>query len=41
MIAKIEKAPDNVAAFAATGEVTKAEFEQVVFPTVEKKSRTI
>ena len=37
MITTIPNAPDNVAAFEATGEVTKADFEQVIFPTVEKK----
>lgn len=37
MIAKIQNAPDNVAAFEAIGKVTKEDFENTVFPTVQEK----
>lgn len=37
MITIIPDAAENVAAFKATGEVTKEDFEQVVFPEVERK----
>ncbi len=35
MINIIKDAPDNVAAFEAIGEITKEDFETVVFPYVE------
>ena len=35
MISIIKNAPANVAAFTATGEVTKADFEDVVIPHVK------
>lgn len=37
MITIIPEAPENVAAFNATGEVTKEDFENLVIPYVEKK----
>ncbi|MBB4805862.1 hypothetical protein HNP38_001134 [Chryseobacterium defluvii] len=37
MITIIPESPDNVAAFNATGEVTKEDFENVVFPHVKAK----
>lgn len=37
MIATIPEAPENVAAFNATGEVTKEDFENLVFPHVKAK----
>ena|SRR5215217_6096075 len=37
MIAKLQNIPENVAAFEASGIVTKSDFENVVFPTVEEK----
>ena len=35
MITPIKEVPTNMVAFRATGEVTKADFEKVVFPAVE------
>ncbi|KQR93628.1 hypothetical protein ASG01_09115 [Chryseobacterium sp. Leaf180] len=40
MITIIEDAPENVAAFRADGEITKEDFDQTVFPHVEKKIET-
>lgn len=37
MISILQNVPDNVAAFEATGEVTKDNFENVVIPHVKKK----
>ncbi|MDQ1097113.1 MULTISPECIES: SpoIIAA family protein [Chryseobacterium] len=37
MIKIIPEAPENVAAFNATGEVTKEDFEQLVIPRVQQK----
>lgn len=37
MIKIIPEAPENVAAFSATGEVTKEDFENIVIPHVRKK----
>jgi hypothetical protein len=37
MITIIPEAPENVAAFSATGEVTKEDFESVVIPLVKAK----
>lgn len=37
MISILQNVPDNVAAFEATGEVTKDNFENVVIPQVKKK----
>lgn len=37
MITIIPEAPENVAAFNATGEVTKEDFENLVFPVVKEK----
>lgn len=37
MISILQNVPDNVAAFEATGEVTKDNFENVVIPLVKKK----
>lgn len=37
MITTIPEAPENVAAFNATGEVTKEDFENLVFPHVKAK----
>lgn len=37
MITIIPEAPENVAAFNATGEVTKEDFESVVIPRVKAK----
>lgn len=37
MITIIPEAPENVAAFSATGEVTKEDFENLVFPIVKAK----
>ncbi|HCN47488.1 MAG TPA: STAS/SEC14 domain-containing protein [Chryseobacterium sp.] len=37
MITIIPEAPDNVAAFNATGEVTKEDFEKLVIPRVKEK----
>jgi len=37
MITIIPEAPENVAAFSATGEVTKEDFENLVFPVVKEK----
>jgi hypothetical protein len=37
MITIISEAPENVAAFSATGDVTKEDFENLVFPHVQKK----
>lgn len=37
MITTILDAPENVAAFNATGEVTKEDFENLVIPYVKKK----
>ncbi|WP_336733471.1 STAS/SEC14 domain-containing protein [Chryseobacterium sp. VD8] len=37
MITIIPEAPENVAAFNATGEVTKEDFENLVFPRVKAK----
>lgn len=37
MITIIPEAPENVAAFNATGEVTKEDFENLVFPVVKAK----
>jgi len=37
MITIIPEAPENVAAFSATGEVTKENFENLVIPHVKKK----
>ncbi|WP_419868399.1 SpoIIAA family protein [Chryseobacterium sp. CT-SW4] len=37
MITIIPEAPQNVAAFNATGEVTKEDFENLVFPRVKEK----
>ncbi|KPE49275.1 STAS/SEC14 domain-containing protein [Chryseobacterium indologenes] len=37
MITIIPEAPENVAAFNATGEVTKEDFENLVFPHVKEK----
>jgi hypothetical protein len=36
MIRQLKEAPSNVAAFEATGEVTKDDFTNIVFPAVEK-----
>ena len=36
MITEIKEVPTNMVAFRATGEVTKEDFEKVVFPAVEK-----
>jgi len=36
MITEIREVPTNMVAFRATGEVTKEDFEKVVFPAVEK-----
>ncbi len=35
MITIIDTAPDNVAAFRATGEVTKEDYDNVVIPTID------
>lgn len=40
MITIIQDAPDNVAAFIATGQVTKDDFENVVLPHVKSKIET-
>ena len=37
MITIIPEAPENVAAFNATGEVTKEDFENLVLPHVQRK----
>lgn len=37
MITIIPEAPENVAAFNATGEITKEDFEKVVIPWVKEK----
>lgn len=37
MITIIPEAPENVAAFSATGEITKQDFENLVIPHVNKK----
>ncbi|MPS65740.1 STAS/SEC14 domain-containing protein [Chryseobacterium sp.] len=37
MITIIPEAPENVAAFNVTGEVTKEDFENLVFPVVKAK----
>lgn len=37
MITIIPEAPENVAAFSATGEVTRENFENLVIPHVKKK----
>ncbi|MXS70398.1 STAS/SEC14 domain-containing protein [Flavobacteriaceae bacterium W22] len=37
MITIINDAPENVAAFCATGEITKEDFENIVIPRVKKK----
>ena len=37
MITIISEAPENVAAFNATGEVTKEDFENLVIPRVKQK----
>ncbi|BAP30416.1 uncharacterized protein CHSO_1379 [Chryseobacterium sp. StRB126] len=37
MITIIPEAPENVAAFSATGEVTKEDFEKLVIPRVKEK----
>ena len=37
MITIMNDAPENVAAFNATGEITKEDFENVVIPHVKKK----
>ncbi|WBV60182.1 STAS/SEC14 domain-containing protein [Chryseobacterium camelliae] len=37
MITIIPEAPENVAAFNASGEVTKEDFENLVFPVVKEK----
>jgi hypothetical protein len=37
MITIIPEAPENVAAFNATGEVTKEDFEKLVIPRVKEK----
>jgi len=37
MITIIPEAPENVAAFNASGEVTKEDFENLVFPIVKEK----
>ena len=36
MITEIKEVPTNMVAFRASGEVTKEDFENVVFPAVEK-----
>ncbi|WP_027377708.1 SpoIIAA family protein [Kaistella palustris] len=40
MITLIPDVPDNVAAFKATGDITKEDFENLVIPTVEAKTNT-
>ena len=40
MITLISDVPENVAAFKATGEVTKDDFENLVFPHVKAKVNT-
>lgn len=37
MISILQNAPENVAAFEATGTITKSDFENTVFPTVKRK----
>lgn len=37
MITIISEAPENVAAFSATGDVTKEDFENLVLPHVQRK----
>lgn len=37
MITTILEAPENVAAFSATGEITREDFENLVIPHVKKK----
>lgn len=37
MITIIPEAPENVAAFSATGDVTKEDFEKLVLPHVQRK----
>jgi hypothetical protein len=37
MITIIPEAPENVAAFNATGEVTKEDFEKLVIPRVKER----
>lgn len=37
MITIIPEAPENVAAFSATGEITKEDFENLVIPCVKEK----
>lgn len=37
MITIIPEAPENVAAFSATGDVTKEDFENLVLPHVQRK----
>jgi hypothetical protein len=37
MITRYDDVPDNVAAFLASGEVTAADYESVLVPTVEEK----
>lgn len=36
MIRQLKEIPDNVVAFEATGEVTKEDFTDIVFPAVEE-----
>lgn len=36
MISRIKEVPDNMVAFRATGEVTREDFENVVFPAVDE-----
>lgn len=40
MITVLADTPDNVAAFQASGEVTKEDFEKLVFPHVDAKVNT-
>lgn len=37
MITVISDVPENVAAFKATGEISKKDFDDIVFPVVEEK----
>ena len=37
MITIIPEAPENVAAFSATGDVTKEDFQNLVLPHVQRK----
>lgn len=38
MITKIQETPDNVAAFKATGEITKQDYENCVIPEIKAKA---